>query len=68
VRKPVEEALVRTGNDPEFRKEWEEVVLEGNPFEQMFTGSEVLEDVKVYTDWRPEIITMYKRLAHEAPK
>jgi tripartite-type tricarboxylate transporter receptor subunit TctC len=68
VRKPVEEALVRTGNDPEFKKEWEEVVLEGNPFEQMFTGSEVLEDVKVYTDWRPEIITMYKRLAHEAPK
>jgi hypothetical protein len=34
----------------------------------MFTGKEVLEDVKTYTDWRPEIMSMYKRLAHEAPK
>lgn len=68
IRKPVEDGLVRVGKDPEFRKEWEEVVLEGNPFEQMFTGKEVLEDVKNYTDWRPEIIAMYKRLAHQAPK
>jgi hypothetical protein len=44
------------------------VVLEGNAFEQIFTGKEVIEDVKVYTDWRPEIMSMYKRLAHEAPK
>jgi len=43
------------------------VVLEGNTFEQMFSGKEVLEDVKLYTDWRPEIMSMYKRLAHEAP-
>ena len=43
-------------------------MLEGNAFEQMFPGKEVLEDVKQYTDWRPEILTMYKRLAHEAPK
>ena len=40
--------------------------LEGNTFEQIFTGKEVFEDVKLYTDWRPEIISMYKRLAHEA--
>src|SRR5688500_14345858 len=51
-----------------FRKDWEDVVLEGNSFEQMFSGKEVFEDVKQYTDWRPEILTMYKRLAHEAPK
>jgi hypothetical protein len=44
------------------------VVLEGSAFEQMFTGKEVFEDVKLYTDWRPEIMSMYKRLAHEAPK
>jgi tripartite-type tricarboxylate transporter receptor subunit TctC len=68
IRKIVEDALVRTGSDPEFKKEWEGVVLEGNAFEQMVTGKEVLEDVKTYTDWRPEIMSMYKRLAHEAPK
>ena len=54
--------------DPAFRKDWEDVVLEGNTFEQMFTGKEVLEDVKMYTDWQPEIMSMYERLAHDAPK
>lgn len=68
IRKIVEDALVQTGSDPELKKEREGVVLEGNAFEQMFTGKEVLEDVKTYTDWRPEIMSMYKRLAHEAPK
>ena len=68
IRKILEEALLKVGNDPAFRKDWEDVVLEGNSFEQMFSGKEVFEDVKQYTDWRPEIIAMYKRLAHEAPK
>ena len=68
IRKILEEALLKVGNDPAFRKDWEDVVLEGNPFEQMSSGKEVFEDVKQYTDWRPEILTMYKRLAHEAPK
>ncbi len=68
IRKIMEEALLKVGKDPAFRKDWEDVVLEGNAFEQMFGGKEVFEDVKLYTDWRPEIISMYKRLAHEAPK
>ena len=68
IRKIMEEALLKVGKDPAFRKDWEDVVLEGNPFEQMFSGKEVFEDVKQYTDWRPEILSMYKRLAHEAPK
>ena len=34
----------------------------------MFTDKEVLEDVKAYTDWRPEIIDLYERLSHEPPK
>lgn len=68
IRKIMEEALVKVGKDPAFRKDWEDVVLEGNAFEQMFTGKEVLDDVKLYTDWRPEIMSVYKRLAHEAPK
>lgn len=68
IRKIFEDALVQTGNDAEFKKEWEGVVLEGNVFEQMFTGKEILEDVKVYTDWRPEILSMFKRLAYEAPR
>jgi len=68
IRKVMEEALIKVGNDPTFRKDWGDLVLEGSTFEQMFSGKEVLEDVKVYTDWRPEIMSMYKRLAHEAPK
>jgi tripartite-type tricarboxylate transporter receptor subunit TctC len=68
IRKIMEEALLKVGKDPAFRKDWEDVVLEGNAFEQMFTGKEVLDDVKLYTDWRPEIMSVYKRLAHEAPK
>ena len=68
IRKVMEEALLKVGNDPTFRKDWGDLVLEGSTFEQMFSGKEVLEDVKVYTDWRPEIMSMYKRLAHEAPK
>jgi len=68
IRKIMEDALLRVAKDPVFRKDWEDVVLEGSAFEQMFTGKEVYEDVKLYTDWRPEIMSTYKRLAHEAPK
>ena len=68
IRKTMEEALLKVGKDPAFRKDWGDVVLEGSAFEQMFSGKEVFEDVKMYTDWRPEIMSMYKRLAHEAPK
>jgi tripartite-type tricarboxylate transporter receptor subunit TctC len=68
IRQIMEEALLKVGRDPAFRKDWEDVVLEGNAFEQMFTGKEVFENVKIYTDWRPEIMSMYKRLAHEAPR
>jgi len=62
----MEEALQTVGRDPAFRKEWEDVVVEANAFEQKF--KEVYEDMKVYTHCRPEIMIMYKRLAHEAPK
>jgi hypothetical protein len=68
LRQVMEDALLKVGKDPAFRKDWEDVVLEGLPFEQMYSGREVLESVKIYTDWRPEIMSMYKRLAHEAPK
>jgi tripartite-type tricarboxylate transporter receptor subunit TctC len=68
IRSVVEEALLKVGKDPAFRKDWEDIVLEGHPFEQMFNGKEVVEEVMAYTDWRPEIMSMYKRLAHEAPK
>jgi hypothetical protein len=68
IRVIMEEALLKVGKDPAFRKDWEDLVLEGLAFEQMFSGKEVFENVKIYTDWRPEILSMYKRLAHEAPK
>ena len=44
---------MKVGKDPSFRKDWEDLVLEGNPFEQMFSGKEVVEDVKHYTDLAP---------------
>jgi hypothetical protein len=56
IQKIKEHALLKAGKAPTFRKNWEDVVLKGNAFEQMFTGKEVLEDMKVYTDWQPEII------------
>jgi hypothetical protein len=39
----MEVALRKIGRDPAFRKDWEDVVLEGNAFEQMFTGKEIFE-------------------------
>ena len=54
TREIIEEALLKVGKDTAFRKVWENVVLEGTTFEQMFTGKEVFENVKVYTDWRPK--------------
>lgn len=68
IRSIFEDALLRIGKDAAFRKEWEDIVLEGQAFEQMFSAKEVSEHVKLYTDWRPEIMSMYKRLAHEVPK
>ena len=62
------EALLKVGKVPAFRKDWQDVILEGIASEQVFTGEEVFEDVKVHTDWRPEIMSMYERLAQEAPK
>ena len=50
----MEEALLKVGKDSAFRKDWQDVVPKENAFEQMFTGREVLKDVKVYTDWRPQ--------------
>ena len=30
----MEDALLRVGKDPAFRKDWEDLVLEGSAFEQ----------------------------------
>ncbi|MDH3444259.1 MAG: tripartite tricarboxylate transporter substrate-binding protein [Deltaproteobacteria bacterium] len=68
LRKIMEEGLQKVGKDPEFQKEWESVVLEGNTWEKMFDAKEVFQGVQQYTDWRPEILSTYKRLVHEAPK
>jgi hypothetical protein len=68
IRRIFEDALLRIGKDAAFRKDWEDIVLEDQAFEQMFGHKKFSEHVKLYTDWRPEIMSMYKRLAHEAPK
>jgi hypothetical protein len=68
IRRIMEESLLKVGADPAFRKDWEDLVLEGHAFEQMYNGKEIAEEVMAYTDWRPEIMSMYKRLAHESPR
>ena len=50
IRKIIETGLLKVGKDPAFRKDWEDVVLDGNAFEQMVTGKEFFEDVRTYTD------------------
>ena len=68
IRKILEDGLQKVGKDSAFQKEWESNVLEGNTWEKMFTGKEVFQGVQRYTDWRPEILSTYKRLVHEPPK
>jgi hypothetical protein len=48
-RDNLKEAMLKAGQDPAFRKDWEDMVREGNAFEQMFSGKEGFEDVK-YSD------------------
>ena len=53
--------------DPKFQKAWErEVGIK--PFQGAFTGAEVTEAVRIYTDWRPELLAAYQRLGYQPPK
>jgi hypothetical protein len=36
IRKLIEDSLQTVGKDPAFRREWADVVLEGNPFEHVY--------------------------------
>ncbi len=54
------------GKDPKFRKAWE-VEVGIKPFPGIFSASEVEEAVRIYTDWKPDVLKAYKRLGYEAP-
>jgi hypothetical protein len=58
----MEEVLLKVGKYPAFRKDWEGDVWRKH-VRQMFTRKEVLEDMKLYTGWRPEIMSMYHLIA-----
>ncbi len=67
IQKIAEKALLKLQDDPKFRRAWEkEVGIK--PFQGIFLAAETLEAVKVYTDWRPEVLAAYQRLGYQAPK
>lgn len=67
IRRIVEQALLKAGKDPAFQRAWEtEVGI--RPFQGVFSADEVEEAVKIYTDWRPEVLSAYKRLGYQPPK
>jgi hypothetical protein len=56
----MEETLLKA---PAVREDLDDVVLEGNAFGQIFTCRKVREGVTVYTDRRPEIMSVYNLIA-----
>jgi hypothetical protein len=67
IRKLAEQALLKMGEDPKFQQVWErEVGLK--PFQGVFSGAEVAAAVKLYTDWRPELLEAHLRLGYKPPK
>ena len=67
IRTIVEQALLKLGKDPEFRKLWE-VQVGIKPFQGVFSAAEVTEAVRTYTDWTPDVLKAYQRLGMQAPK
>ncbi len=67
IRNIAEQALLKMGKDPGFIKLWE-VQVGIKPFPGMFSAAEVEEAIKIYTDWRPDVLKAYRRLGMEPPK
>ncbi len=67
IRRIVEKALLKMGKDPKFRKAWE-VHVGIKPFQGVFSASEVEDAIKIYTDWKPDVLKAYQRLGYEQPK
>jgi len=67
IRKIAEQALLKMAKDPKFQKAWERYVGI-KPFQGAFSGAEVTSAIRIYTDWRPELLKAYQRLGHQAPK
>lgn len=67
VRAAYEKALVTAGRDPKFKKDWEKFVGI-RPYAGVANSAELWEAVQLYTDWKPEIMSEFKRLGHTPPK
>jgi len=66
-RKILEQALLKVGKDPEFKRVWEaEVGI--RPFQGVFDAADVTRAVRLYTDWTPEVLKSYRRLGYQPPK
>ncbi len=67
IRNIAEQALLRMGKDQGFIDLWE-VQVGIKPFPGVYSAAEVEEAIKIYTDWRPDLLKEYRRLGMQAPK
>jgi tripartite-type tricarboxylate transporter receptor subunit TctC len=66
-RKIMEKALLNAAKDPQFRRLWE-IEVGIRPFQGAFDTANVEAAVRLYTDWKPEVLKSYKRLGYQPPK
>jgi len=67
IRRILEEALLKAGADPQFQREWETIVLRGTKFGGVYTAKEVVDAVRIFTQWKPEVYKAYRRLGYQPP-
>ena len=68
IRRILEAALLKAGEDPQFQGEWETFVLRGTKFGGVYSGDEVVKSVRIYTQWKPEVYKAYRRLGYQPPE
>lgn len=67
IRQTLEQAVLKLGKDPGFKREWETVVLRGTKFGGVYSTEEVVKAVRIYMEWKPGVLKTYRRLGFQAP-
>ena len=67
VAKIVEKALMRAGQDPQFRNDVDKFVGI-RPYAGVLKAVTVAKAIGVYSNWEPKVLASYKRLATEPPE
>jgi tripartite-type tricarboxylate transporter receptor subunit TctC len=66
IRSAFEKALLKSDQDPAFRKAWEKAI--GRPYEGVVLHTDLVKGVELYTDWSPEVLETWRRLGHKPPE